>query len=182
MELIVTIVVIGILASITVVAYNGMQSRARDSARDQASAQLIKAFQMWVSYNNKTKATDMPMGWNGGGEGYPLLTTTGASDVYNRPNAADILSAAGLLAVNFTASLPPGPGGAKQSDNIMLYNCTNNRTILLWYYENSSAQSDQDYLKTVRDCKGDNKDYINDSTAYTNQLYANYKMRKAKIF
>ena len=32
-ELLIVIVVIGVLAAITIVAYNGIQSRARDSAR-----------------------------------------------------------------------------------------------------------------------------------------------------
>lgn len=183
MELIVTIVVIGILASITVVAYNGMQSRARDASRDQAAAQLIKGYQMWVSRNNKTKATDLPAGHISANAGYILLTNP-SEPAYSRPNAADILSQDGLLANGFINSLPTtgNPIDNQQFGNFMLYPCTNNRSILLWAYENPTAQTNSEYLKAQQDCGNDTKDYINDSTNYTNQFYAIYKMRKAKVF
>ena len=41
-ELLIVIVVIGILAAITIVAYNGLQQRANNSARIQAANQVIK--------------------------------------------------------------------------------------------------------------------------------------------
>lgn len=42
-ELLIVIVVIGILAAITIVAYNGIQSRARDAQRANDTAQIKKA-------------------------------------------------------------------------------------------------------------------------------------------
>lgn len=51
-ELLVVIVVIAILASITVVSYNGIQKRARDSARDTAARSIMLAMEVYRSDNN----------------------------------------------------------------------------------------------------------------------------------
>ena len=47
MELLIVIVVIGILAAITVVAYNGIQDRAKDTRRANDLAQITKALQAY---------------------------------------------------------------------------------------------------------------------------------------
>lgn len=46
-ELLIVIVIIAILAAITIVAYNGIQQRARDSARKQDLATLAKAIKVY---------------------------------------------------------------------------------------------------------------------------------------
>lgn len=46
-ELLIVIVIIAILAAITIVAYNGMQARARDSIREQDLATLVKATMLY---------------------------------------------------------------------------------------------------------------------------------------
>ena len=46
-ELLIVIVVIGILAAITIVAYNGIQVRARDTQRSQDMAGIIKALELY---------------------------------------------------------------------------------------------------------------------------------------
>lgn len=46
-ELLIVIVVIGILAAITLVAYNGLQDRANDSARTSAVSQIRKALEAY---------------------------------------------------------------------------------------------------------------------------------------
>lgn len=46
-ELLIVIVVIGILAAITIVAYNGIQNRARDTQRRSDIAQIKKALQAY---------------------------------------------------------------------------------------------------------------------------------------
>lgn len=50
-ELLIVIVVIGILASITIVAYNGIQSRARDASRDNNVKQLKTALELYKADN-----------------------------------------------------------------------------------------------------------------------------------
>lgn len=46
-ELLIVIVVIGILAAITIVAFNGVQSRARDSARTNDIKSIQKALELY---------------------------------------------------------------------------------------------------------------------------------------
>lgn len=46
-ELLIVIVVIAILAAISVVAYNGIQERARNSATQQAASQLERKVSAW---------------------------------------------------------------------------------------------------------------------------------------
>lgn len=46
-ELLIVIVVIGILAAITIVAYNGIQARARDSIRNQDIKNIAKALELY---------------------------------------------------------------------------------------------------------------------------------------
>jgi len=51
-ELLIVIVVIGILAAIVIVAYNGIQSRARDSQRAQDISTLNKALEIYRTTNS----------------------------------------------------------------------------------------------------------------------------------
>lgn len=56
-ELLIVIVIIAILAAITIVAYNGIQQRARDSARKQDLATLAKAIKLYqVDVGNYAQA------------------------------------------------------------------------------------------------------------------------------
>lgn len=48
-ELLIVIVVIAILAAITIVAYNGIQQRARDASRKQAVAQILKGLELYYT-------------------------------------------------------------------------------------------------------------------------------------
>ncbi len=66
-ELLIVIVVIAILASITVVAYNGIQQRARDSRRAQDIAVIQKALNIHNSLNSGVPATTTYAGNDTGG-------------------------------------------------------------------------------------------------------------------
>ena len=50
-ELLIVIVVIGILAAITIVAYNGVQGRARDTQRVQNMQSIVKALELYKIAN-----------------------------------------------------------------------------------------------------------------------------------
>lgn len=68
-ELLIVIVVIAILAAITIVAYNGLQQRSRDSTRAQDIAGIKKALLMYQSDNGGVRTTSSysgngPGGWN----------------------------------------------------------------------------------------------------------------------
>lgn len=52
MELLIVVVVIAILASISVVAYNGIQTRARDSQRSSDISAIKKALELYKINNN----------------------------------------------------------------------------------------------------------------------------------
>lgn len=55
-ELLIVIVVIGILAAITIVAYNGIQGRANDAKVRSVASQVAKAFQLWSAQSGQTTA------------------------------------------------------------------------------------------------------------------------------
>ena len=52
-ELLIVIVVIAILAAISIVAYTGIQQRARDSQRDSDIATIVKALEMYYIDNGR---------------------------------------------------------------------------------------------------------------------------------
>src|SRR5665647_641902 len=64
-ELLIVIVVIGILAAITIVAYNGIQTRARDVKRTDDAAKIMGALEAYKVINGKypdTNPTQPPRG------------------------------------------------------------------------------------------------------------------------
>jgi prepilin-type N-terminal cleavage/methylation domain-containing protein len=63
-ELLIVIVVIAILAAITIVAYNGIQQRARDTKRASDANSLIKALEVY-KFTNGAYPTPTPTGGAG---------------------------------------------------------------------------------------------------------------------
>lgn len=53
-ELLIVVVVIAILAAITIVAYNGIQNRAKESAAQAGAAQAIKKIAQYATLNSET--------------------------------------------------------------------------------------------------------------------------------
>ena len=68
-ELLIVIVVIAILAAITIVAYNGIQQRGRDTQRKSDVAMITKALRMY-DVDNGAMYTASGCGANGNGSGY----------------------------------------------------------------------------------------------------------------
>lgn len=52
-ELLIVIVIIGILASITIVAYNNIQQRGRDTKRKDDVAKIVRAGKLWMVDSGK---------------------------------------------------------------------------------------------------------------------------------
>lgn len=91
-ELLIVIVVIGILAAITIVAYNGVQSRARDGSRQSGMNTIEKALQLFFADNG----------------GYPNCLNA----VYQPGTATGGCTVAGLasaLVPKYISSLPTDP-------------------------------------------------------------------------
>lgn len=59
-ELLIVIVIIGILAALVIVVYNGLQSRARDTQRKTDIAHIAKAVEAYYAVNGNYP---MPAGW-----------------------------------------------------------------------------------------------------------------------
>lgn len=76
-ELLIVIVVIGILAAITIVAYNGVQQRARDSKRQSDIAVLQKALEMYHVDNGGYPACSPTAYQPGNGRGSCYSDTAG---------------------------------------------------------------------------------------------------------
>lgn len=72
-ELLIVIVIIGILAAITIVAYNGIQSRGNDSRRDSDIKQIKNALEMYKIDND---AYPIACGADGSGCTISNLATT----------------------------------------------------------------------------------------------------------
>jgi len=91
-ELLVVIVVIAILASISVVSYNGIQNRAKDSARDSAAGTIRKVLEFYKGENGSYPNV---CGGNGGCNISGLSTfvvPAYASSVPNDPESSKAIS------------------------------------------------------------------------------------------
>ena len=69
-ELLIVIVVIGILAAITIVAYNGIQQRGRDAQRKSDIAQIAKAMKLYAVDNGHYVEAGSNCGSGGLGSGW----------------------------------------------------------------------------------------------------------------
>lgn len=69
-ELLIVIVVIGILAAITIVAYNGVQQRARDTQRKNDVAAIVKALQVYKIDHDSYVEAGSGCGSGGNGNGW----------------------------------------------------------------------------------------------------------------
>lgn len=94
-ELLIVIVVIGILASITIVAFNGIQGRARDTQRVQDMNSIVKALEVYKIQNGSYPVaigTPNASGWE--------VSTNGTT-------ATNFLNA--LVTSGTTSSIPVDP-------------------------------------------------------------------------
>ncbi len=70
-ELLIVIVVIGILAAISIVAYSGIQTRARDTQRKNDLAIIATSLRLYaVDKGDYITPTSCPSGWSGSGAGW----------------------------------------------------------------------------------------------------------------
>jgi general secretion pathway protein G len=139
-ELLVVIVVLGILASISIVAYNGTQGRARDSRRQNDISELAKGLELYYLDNHKYPtsggATVTTNTWNTTADASwstfvtalkPYMDNNVPSDPTSTPNA-NIMTPNGYNYAYFSNSSPTVTCGAG----------TNQMYILVYRLESSS--------------------------------------------
>ena len=141
-ELLIVIVVIGILAAITIVAFNGVQARANDTRIKSIASQLEKAILLW-----NTDSGVLPKGgWNS------TVALSGNNCVDGQggwvtkgtyPCALeDILLSKNYIPAGLIANAPPNKGYSTATTGIrtfMFYPCSGNQFALYWYLESPSA-------------------------------------------
>lgn len=89
-ELLIVIVVIAILAAITIVAYNGIQNRAKSSSAQSAAVSLDKKIEAYNAINSQYPNTANVItcqGTSGACGTQNSVATTTASDWYSAPSA-----------------------------------------------------------------------------------------------
>ena len=159
-ELLIVIVVIGILAAITIVAFNGVQQRARDADRKSDINTLVKAMSMWSIQEGKTPL-QTNAGYNNTGEGWVYAAGYTA-------NIETVLSNAGLL--SGTVRDPQTPVG---NGSYMFYRCSATKPTIYAFFaglESPSAADGADFARWQAEGCG------------ATPTSATYKMNYAKIF
>lgn len=176
-ELLVVIVIIGILASITIVAYNGAQDRAYDANTKDAVSKVADALQLYTLKYGTTLKGDSGSATalsgtactDGGGQGFfgrGVYTCT----------TEEMLTAAGDLPDNFSAQVPKNTYYAKSAADgrysLMIYKCTASgagRYALYWTLRAPSKSDSDSINSTLTQCS--NSTAIRDT----------YGMRAARI-
>ncbi|MDQ5932595.1 MAG: type pilus assembly protein PilA [Patescibacteria group bacterium] len=125
-ELLIVIVVIGIVAAISIIAYSGIQQRAQDAKIRAVASQFTKAFQRWSVDSGKT--TDAGGSGStaytdgvcvGGGGGWTSRTVGYICTIDN------ILVDAGYIPANLVLSVPALQESRPGSySTLMLYRCS----------------------------------------------------------
>ena len=144
-ELLIVIVVIGILAAITIVAYNGVQARANDTKIRAVAVQVEKAIKLW----HVDSGEDPRGGWSS----TVAFNGTNCADgqggwIYSGAYACSleqILLSNRYIGAGTILGAPRNKGYGTATDGrttFMFYPCGANpgRYALYWYLESPSAE------------------------------------------
>jgi prepilin-type N-terminal cleavage/methylation domain-containing protein len=163
-ELLVVIVIIGILVTITVVNYNGVQARSRDTIIKNAAKQVAVEL---LRYSSDTGNTPIQTGggFNGGGQGWFSSQVSGGS--YPLPTET-VLANGGYLPSGFTAALPKNTQYNSSAYTFMLYGC-NSKYVVYYSLEAPTSNDISDFNSVKTQC----------STGY---LQTTYNMQGGYMF
>lgn len=155
-ELLIVIVVIAILATISIVAYNGIQARANDAKTISAVNQIEKALRLYATDNGP----DIKGGYGSTAVPAGSPCVDGVSGFFGSGTYAcsveDTLVASRLLPKGMTASLPANTyyqtaSGGKSS--IMFYTCGSaSKYGLYWTLRSPSASDSASIDDTLASC------------------------------
>lgn len=144
-ELLIVIVVIGILAAIVVVVYNGVRDNAKDTQRKTDLTTISKAMQIW-SINSGKSFEELTTGYSGGG-----ATGFFGSGYNGNPSIRQALVNAGQLPTSITD---------EPDYRYMLTRCTDendNRRVIMGRLANPPDQTIAEQIQSSN-C---NNSYIN---------------------
>lgn len=166
-ELLIVIVVIAILAAISIVAYTGIQARARDSQVASAANQIEKAIRLFhVNTGKQPHSGSQSTG--------PIADKTCPGSTVAAGFAGkgsysctleDLLVADNQLPSRFFDTIPPNKAyGNVSRVTFMFYQCypaVNNEYALYWYLENPSSEETAAFDALRAKCG--NSDSVRDS-------------------
>ena len=131
-ELLIVIVVIGVLAAITIVAYTTMQQKARDAQRKQDVATIVKALKLYEP-DNGPMGSGSGCGAGGGGNGYFNYNYgSPGSDMNECLKAAKVISSTIADPQNTATCTTPGLTCRKY----MKYTCTQSGALTTYVFAN----------------------------------------------
>lgn len=163
-ELLVVITIIGILVTLTVINYNGVQARSRDTIVKNAAKQIAVELLRFSSDTGKTPL-ETGGGYNGGGSGWFSSQINGGA--YPLPTET-ILVNGGYLPPGFTASLPKNTKYNSSAYTFMLYGCGSKYAV--YYSLEAPTSSDiADFNNVKTECS-------------SGSLQTNYNMQGGYIF
>ena len=136
-ELLIVIVVIAILAAISVVAYTGIQQRARDSQRRSDLAALAKAYAIY-RIDNGDMGAGSGCGNGGNGGGWFNGAYSGYTSIH------DCLRNSGALSVDIQDPLNTSAPINSPSRRYMKYTCTQNGTSVTYFYASLESEPQSD--------------------------------------
>jgi len=154
-ELLIVIVVIGILAAITIVAYNGIQSRGRDANINATANQIQKSVQLWYLDTGILPVAGYGSTGAAVNDACPGNTTASGGWFQSGSYACsmqDLLKARGYMTNNLLSSLPKNTVTGTAGTVFMFYPCGANRSILIWSLENPSASESSNYTANMATC------------------------------
>ena len=128
-ELLIVIVVIGILAAITIVAYNGVTARANATSAEAVASSVLK----------KAEAYNADLG-----TGYPTdpdqLTTAASTTTYN------------LTGITFTEATPEPTTAPANAQQVKFFSCAGATGVQVEYWDYASTETDKWTAVTTGSC------------------------------
>jgi len=116
-ELLIVIVVIGILAAITIVAFNGVQDKARDASAKSAATQAYKKLETYKTLNgaypnsladaqvNNTSSTTYVYATQNGAQSFCVAAQTGDSQYSVQNGSAPLQGACGQVVATYYSNV-----------------------------------------------------------------------------
>lgn len=171
-ELMIVVIVISILASIVVVAYNGVQAEARDAKRRDGASKIAEAIEL-LYVQQGLSITDTDSNW---GSGNGFVTSAEGKTICNEGSTSqnatgsgfigkgsygctldELLVRYGYLPDGYVLDLPKNPHYTTVDSGrltYMTYRCSKSPGDYALFYalENPSQQDIASYDKVIADC------------------------------